>query len=426
VSWEASFMMVGGQQTGAPGLGTWSNERVFTISEGAHSWLHLGFMADSKEHPIPSEYLSKMSVFTDLHYTPANGGPAVDLHLQDNQPHYGGAGTWLSIKLGFTAPGQSDLPICDLPLDGGGELTWKAGFNFAGGAIAYQVKKTFSLQKATPAPPQTGGTGSGTGTGISGAAQKPAEGSSGGKTPKPQPLPGGTTPKAAPNPQDIAKANVLTEAIKKTQDAVKKDQLVKDLRDVFAKILPLPEKDAKKALDEAIDSLVKTGIDEGIKAILKGIIGKDPSAVDPNRGPQTGPMAPKGFPSPQLKIPLPLPFDKPPERQKSHLYHFKDGLKKTYTPGEDIKFTVEPPSDFSRSENTRLVIVAEKDRGELNSSDRRLGSFDLESEKPTKVQMKAPEKPGKYVIRVETRGLRDQRYSASEEDFEVTEAKKSQ
>lgn len=427
VEFEASFNAVGGGIKGnGPGLGSWSNQRVFTISQGEHTWLHLDFHPDTREHPIPAEYRDKTSVFTDIHYTPANGGPAVDLHLRDNQPQYRPGGGALSIKLGFTTPGASDLPVCDLPLDGGGELTWKAGFGFGPGGVTYEVKKTFSLQKAAPAPAQTGATGTGTtGTGTSGAAQKPADGSSAGKTPNPQPLPGGATPKAPPNPQDVAKVNVLTEAIKKAQDAAKKDQLVKDLRDVFAKILPMPEKDAKKALDEAIDSLVKTGFDEGIKAILKGIIGKDPSAVDPNRGPLIGPMAPRPFPSPQVKIPLPMPFDKPPEKQKSFQYHFKDGPRKTYSPGEDIKFSVVPPSDFDTTAGSkRLIIVADADR----SADipERLGQFDLESGREAKVQMKAPQKPGKYVIRVDVGGRRSVADSASDQEFEVTEAKKSQ
>jgi hypothetical protein len=428
---EASFLDVGGRSKESfAQVGSWSNPRVFTISQGEHTWLHLMFFPDTTEHQIPAEYRDKLTVFTDIHYTPANGGQSVDLHFRDNQPQYRAVGAGLSFKLGSTAPGQSDLPICDLQLDGGGELTWKAGFGFGTGSISYEVKKIFSLQKAPAAPPQTTGTGSsgaadqpgGTGAGT---AQKTPQGSAGGG-PKPQLLPQGPTPKPAPNPQDVAKANALTEAYKKAQEAVKKDQIVKELRDVFSRIQPfMPQKDAKKAIDDAIDSLVKTGLDEAIKAILKGFTGKDPSAVDPNRGPQTGPISPTPFPSPQVKIPLPLPGDNPPPRPKRHLYDFK-GLKKTYTPGEDIKFTVEPPDDFVRSENPRLVIVAEKDRNELNSSDRREGSFDLESKSPTKVQMKAPEKPGKYVIRVETRGLRDPSQSASDQDFEVTGEKKSQ
>jgi len=50
----------------------------------------------------------------------------------------------------------------------------------------------------------------------------------------------------------------------------------------------------------------------------------------------------------------------------------------------------------------------------------------LESSKEAKVQMKAPQKPGKYVIRVDVAGRRSAADSASDQEFEVTEAKKSQ
>jgi len=417
---EASFNAVGGKGSG-PGLGSWSNRRVFTIDQGEHTWLHLSFNPDTKEHPIPAEYRDKISVFTDIHYAPANGGPGFDLHLRDNQPQYRATGGALSIKLGSTTPGASDLPVCDLPLDGGGELTWKAGFGFGTGSVAYEVKETFSLRPAVSAPPQQQGA-------TAGAEAPPSASGTPGPAPKGQPLP---QPPAAANKQkppaaNIAKINELTELIKKTQDAAKRDPIIRALRDEFAKIQPfMPQKDAKKAIDDAIDSLVKTGFDEAIKAILKGIIGKDPSAVDPNHGPQTGPYAPTPFPSPQVKIPLPLPFDKPPQVPKSFQYHFKDGPRKTYGPGEDIKFTVVPPSDFdTTSGSKRLIIVAEADR----SADipERLGQFDLESSKEAKVQMKAPQKPGKYVIRVDVAGRRSAADSASDQEFEVTEAKKSQ
>jgi hypothetical protein len=415
---EASFMAVGGKNSGSPGLGSWSNQRVFTISQGEHTWLHLSFNPDTKEHPIPAEYRDKTSVFTDIHFTPANGGAAVDFHFRDNQPAYRSAGAALSIKLGSTTPGASDLPVCDLPLDGGGELTWKAGFGFGSGAIAYEVKKTFSLRPAVVAPPpQASGA-----TGVGATAQ--ASGTSAPDASKGKPLPGGSgTPAASetkkPPAATVARVNELTELIKKTQDAAKKDPLVKDLRDELAKLQPfMPEKDAKKAIDAAIDSLVKTGADELIKAILTAIAGKGPTSVTPGAGPRVGPQDPLPFPNPQVKIPLPLPGDTPAPARRYN-FEYRD-LHNSYAPGEAMKFTVLPPDDFTSLNGAkRVVIVQEKDQSEVNP-DKFGKPVVLESSKPTKVELTAPDKPGKYVVRVDV-GLGP--YSGSEKVFQVTEAK---
>jgi hypothetical protein len=438
VAFDASFNTVGAKSSGSPGFGAWTNQRVFTISEGEHTWLHLNFHPDSIDHAIPAAYRDQIGVFTDVNFTPANGGPVIDWHFRDDKAKYQTPGMAVSISLGSTRPGQSDLPVCDLPLDGGGKLIWKAGFNFGtGGGIAYEVKETFSLQSAVAAPPQsTGGTGPG---GVGGAQASGAQGQDASKgqdankgqdavkgqgASKGQPPLGGSgTPSPAatkkPPPESVARINELTEAIKKTQDAVKKDPLVRALRDELAKIQPfMPQKDAKKAIDEAIDSLVKTGADELIKAILRGILGKDPTAVTPGAGPRVGPQDPRPFPSPQVKIPLPLPFDKPAPVRR-HNFDYRD-LHNTYAPGEAMKFTVLMPDDFSTiSGAKRVVIVAEKDQSEPNPE--KFGKpVVLESRSPAKVEFTAPSKPGKYVVRVDV-GLGP--YTASEKGFEVKEAK---
>jgi hypothetical protein len=73
---------------------------------------------------------------------------------------------------------------------------------------------------------------------------------------------------------------MYTEAVKKALDAVTKDALVRKLREALANAQPfLPAKDAQKLMDDALRSLVKDGIDSGIKAILSTITGKSPTTI---------------------------------------------------------------------------------------------------------------------------------------------------
>jgi hypothetical protein len=171
-------------------------------------------------------------------------------------------------------------------------------------------------------------------------------------------------------------------------------------------------------VDEAIRSLVKDGIDAGIMAILKLAAGKSPSAMPPGGSTsQIGPYPPSGVPG-ERNIPgpkLPIPDTPKPTPRFSFQYR---GLRKTYAPGESMKITILPPekSDTMRGAK-RVVVVADADRNEVNPA-RVRGPVSV-SDSATSVDLKAPDAPGKYVIRVEV-GLNFD-YSSIEE-FEVKPA----
>jgi hypothetical protein len=79
-----------------------------------------------------------------------------------------------------------------------------------------------------------------------------------------------------------------------------------------------------------------------------------------------------------------------------------------------MKFTVVPPDKETGTGARRVVIVAEADRSQANPN-RLAGPFPL-SGGSTEVEFNAPDKPGKYVVRVDV-GLGTD-YSSVEE-FEV-------
>jgi hypothetical protein len=143
ISHDASLNMVGSSATGA-GFGSWSNRRVFSISPNEHTWLHTTYWADTPQHPIPLDRYQP-SVYNDIRFTTISGQTTVDAHYKDDRPKYQGPGEALQVTLGFTSPGNSYLPVYDLPLNGGGELFWRAGFRLGGGGWGIEVREKFQL-----------------------------------------------------------------------------------------------------------------------------------------------------------------------------------------------------------------------------------------------------------------------------------------
>ena len=74
---------------------------------------------------------------------------------------------------------------------------------------------------------------------------------------------------------------MLADLVTKVSDAAKRDPIVRALRDVIVKIQPvMPDAEAKKKIDKAIDDLVTKGVKEGLMALLKVGVGKEPTPVD--------------------------------------------------------------------------------------------------------------------------------------------------
>ena len=412
---DASFFMVGLSKKGTgPGLGSWSNRRVFSILPDEHTFLHTHYWADTPQHPIPLDQYQP-SVYNDIRFTTAGGQTTVDVHYKDDHPKYQGPGKALQVTLGSTSPGNSDLPVYDLPLNGGGELFWRAGFRFGGGGLGLEVREKFQLQPT--APPVSAPTGP-TSTSPTPSAAPPAG--------KGHPLPGGPPSPSTTKPLDQAAREIkeYTELVKKASDAVRRDPLVKKLREALAAIQPfLPAKDAQKIIDDAVRSLVENGIDSGIMAILQAVTGKSPAAMPPaGSSRQTGPTVP-GVPGETI-IPGPkLPIPDVPKAPPTTSFHYKNGPHRSYAPGDKIKFTVVPPESFlSITGAKRVVILAEAARKEVNPDPKdRFGQVVLESASPTEVEFTAPQKPGKYVIRVDI-GMSFE--ESSIQDFEVAEPEK--
>jgi len=423
VGWGASFRIANFSKATGPGFSTWSNPGIFNILPNEHVWLTSNYWVDNPEHPIPWDRY-KPNLFNEIKFTPSGGGNAVHVRYDDDHPTYQGPGKALKVNLGSksSAPEAVGLPIYDLPLNGGGSLTWRAGFRFGGGGWSAGVEETFRVEST--APPVSFGSGTtapgtaSTGTSPTGAGPAP---DASGKKGQPLPAPPPSLPsQKSVDDTKVREIQVYTEGVKKAQDAVSKDALVGKLRDALSGIQPfLPAKEAQKMIDDALRSLVKDGIDSGIMAILKAVTGKSPSTMPPGgSSSQIGPYPPsdvKGtqiFQGPKFTIP---DTAKPAPRSS---FQYK-GLRKSYTPGETIKITVLPPQKSETLTGKRVVIVADADRDKVNPP--ALAGPTPVSDKDTAVELKAPDTAGKYVIRINV-GLNFD-YSSVEE-FEVKEAKK--
>jgi hypothetical protein len=419
VGWGASFRTATFGKAKGPGFTTWSNPDIFNIIPNEHVWLRSNYWADTLDHPIPWDKY-KPAVFNEIKFTPANGGAAVNVRYQDEHPTYNGPGKALGVKLGSMspAPEAAGLPIHDLPMNGGGSLVWTAGFRFGSGGWNFSANETFRLQSAgSPVSVSPDATSSGpANTGA--ATAGPAPETSGRKgTPLPPPPPPVTSKKSADDAK-VREIQIYTEGVKKAQEAVSRDELVRKLRDALSSIQPfLPQKDAQKMIDDALRSLVKEGIDSGIKAILQAITGKSPKAMPEDRS-QIGPYPPSGVKGTQIITSPAIPIPDTPKPRSRTSFGYK-GLRKSYLPGETMKFTVLPPQKSETMTGKRVVIVADADRDKVNP-DKLAGPTPIR-DTDTDVEFKAPESAGKYVVRIDIGMNFD--YSSTF-DFEVQEVKK--
>jgi hypothetical protein len=227
------------------------------------------------------------------------------------------------------------------------------------------------------------------------AGGQSGQGSQGGATPNtPQ-----TGPFAPIPPSKVKQIKDLNDALNATADAVRRDTIVRALRDAIGSVNP----DAGKAIDDAIKQGVPAGILAAIKAGLQAIAKQSGMDMpDPATVTHTPADMPPGAPGENItKLPpLPSPFDRPPEQHKWTSFQFKNGPKASYKPGEQITFTVIPPSDFMTTPGSkRVVIVSEAER--TSPSATRLSTQTIESGSPQQVTLTAPSTLGKYYIRAD-------------------------
>jgi Domain of unknown function (DUF4157) len=357
------------------------------------------FQLDERHRPYPPP-IPHCNLKAAAIWKPDDGSEPTATTETDDAPSYYGPGIDLRTKLGTEYHWVNDRPgvlshlyvfsVEDAPF-----LLLSHGVHFVHDPTA-PIGATSPIEaakgKGSAAAPRA----------PEGATSTPADPSSGALDKKPEtrvtPLPSALPPKAPP--AAVGEIKELTELIKKVTDAAQKDALVKKLRDLFSRIQPfMPPQDARKAIDDAIQSLVKEGADQAIMAILEGLTGKSPTTMPEDRN-QIGPDVPeKDLGQTVFKGPK-VPWDDAPKLPPRLTFDYRNGLQTSYVAGAPIKFTIVPPENFSQLPGTkRLVIVAEADRQKANPE--RFGEpVILDSATPKSVALTAPTKPGKYVIRV--------------------------
>jgi outer membrane protein OmpA-like peptidoglycan-associated protein len=209
-----------------------------------------------------------------------------------------------------------------------------------------------------------------------------------------------TGPVAKVPPDVVRRITVLEEALERTADAVARDKIVRQIRDLVASI-PQPfasKEEVVKGLDDAIKAGVTEGIKKAIQAALEAIAGQ-PATTQPSGPSHTLPL-PSSAPGERI-IPGPsIPFDYVPKPSPRTTFQFSGGPRASYAPGAAITFTLVPPDNFQTIPGSkRVVIVAAADRTAVNPD--RLAQMRIESGSKQSITLVAPSKPGRYVIRVD-------------------------
>jgi hypothetical protein len=193
--------------------------------------------------------------------------------------------------------------------------------------------------------------------------------------------------------------DLLADAIAKTQDAVKRDKLVRALRDAVAKIQPvMSDKDAKKQIDKAIDSLIESGSKKLLLDLITAIVGKGPSTQpDPDQPHPVGPNVKEKdlgehiFKSPEI------PIGKPPAVHHNS-FEFR-GLPKSAKPSSYISFKLLTPDWFDpgKTPGSWVMVMTPEDHAanKLGGNDT---DWHIVAKGTLDVSMRMPDTPGSYVL----------------------------
>ncbi len=193
--------------------------------------------------------------------------------------------------------------------------------------------------------------------------------------------------------------DLLADAIARTQDAAKRDKLIRALRDAVAKIQPvMSDKDAKKQIDKAIDSLIESGSKKLLLDLITAIVGKGPSTQpDPDQPHAPGPNVKEKdlgehiFKSPEI------PLGKPPAVHRNS-FEFR-GLPKSAKPGLSISFKLLTPDWFDPGKTpgswVMVMTPEDHDANKLGGNDT---DVHIDGKGTLDLRMRMPEAPGSYVI----------------------------
>ena len=199
-----------------------------------------------------------------------------------------------------------------------------------------------------------------------------------------------------------ARVDFLADAVTKVQDAVKRDKLVTALRDAIVKIQPvMPDKEAKKKIDEAIDSLIATGSKKLLTALLVAIVGKAPTPMPEDGKRPTGPpLKEKDLGEKIIKSPeLPLPWDKP-KKPTQNYFEFR-GLPRKARAGSYIDFKLRTPhwfEPYGRMGAGRVVVMKAEDQKKEGDSATKLADKRIEEKGEVAMSIGLPDEPGDYVV----------------------------
>jgi Domain of unknown function (DUF4157) len=358
------------------------------------------FQLDERHRPHPPP-IPRCGVKVIAEWKPDDGSASTKTTETDDAPVYYGPGADLGTKLGTENHLVNDRPGVFTQgyvfnVEGAPFLLLSHGVHFvddptapAGATSPFEAAKGKGGAAAPLAPEKSKGAPSEPSGGLSDKKRET----------KGTPLPLSPPAQAAP-PAAVGEIKGLTDLIKKTTDAAQKDALVKKLRNLFSRIQPfMPPQDAQRAIDDAIQSLVKDGADQGILAILRGVTGVAPTTMPEDRN-QTGPNVPQKDLGEKIFKGPKIPWNDAPRLPPRLTFDYRNGLQTSYAAGDPIRFTVIPPENFYELLGAkRVVIVAEADRQTPNPE--RFGSVVLDSASPKSIELTAPTKPGKYVIRVD-------------------------
>lgn len=196
------------------------------------------------------------------------------------------------------------------------------------------------------------------------------------------------------------RGEVLAELGTRIGDEARRHKVVRDLRDLIAKVQPFISKaDARKKLDDALDELAGKGIEKGVMAILEQAFGEAPQrpaeGVKPDKAPGEhvvdGPEFDSPFDKPKAVQRLAFRFEEvPPRVPPSRYFGIKLRVPTDFKP-DDRKYGATRVVCQSLADHTtnagRPPFVIDKrivDRGDK----RGLQSLDLQ----------APDEAGEYVL----------------------------
>lgn len=200
------------------------------------------------------------------------------------------------------------------------------------------------------------------------------------------------------------RVDFLADAVAKVQDAVKRDKLVVALRDAIVKIQPvMPDKEAKKKIDEAIDSLISTGSKKLLTALLVAIVGKAPTKMPEDGQRPTGPpVKEKDLGEVIIKTPeLPLPWDKP-KKTTQNFFEFR-GLPRKARASSYIDFKLRTPhwfEPYGKMGAGRVVIMKALDHKKDGDRATKLSDKRIEEKGEVSMSLGVPDEPGAYVVGV--------------------------